>query len=415
MEIIKFLVIIFIIGIIRALFGYAVSALFSAGKAAVTPGGFKDNFNKNFHGMPDLQVRVRDDVLKGDKGEFPIKVVEVMGKFPVTTSVRAALVVSVLDVTSGKGQPVLSLIEKMTENQTTAFQQLTDIGIAKMGYGYENWVRIGAILPDMIETPHKGTRELMVIVRMVEINNPPSIELGFHSSEEGILWMSSAKFDCEIKYPGYKDEEENRIIAHSNIVRLAVKSACVDEVFEESEGQAIKEWMQNIVYAYSESKIEEVKTRLNKAFKEAFEESTGGNKDITNICEAINNLGNNSYKYAAIELCYDVVAADKVIDESEAILINKISELLNLDQDEVEKIKDRKLIDLDTTKEQSAGSLEALLGINQDMSEVEINSHLRKEFKKWNSRLNTLEEGEERENAQKMLDLISNYRNDRAA
>lgn len=415
MEIIKFLVIIFIIGVIRALFSYAISALFSAGKAAVTSGDFKENFNKNFHGMPDPQVRVRDDVIKGEKGEFSLKVVEVMGKFPITTNVRAALVVSVLDITSGDGEPVLSLIESMTEDKTTAFQQLTDIGIAKMGYGYENWVRIGGILPDMIETPHKGKRKLLVIVRMVEVNNMPSINLGFHSGKEGILWMSSAEFNCEIKYPGYRDEEENRIIAHTNIVRLAVKSACVDEVFEESEGQAIKEWMQNIVYGYRDSKIEEVKTRLNEAFKESFEEATSGNKDITNICRAINELGNNGYKYAAIELCYDVVAADKVIDESEAILINKISDLLNLDRNEVEKIKDRKLIDLDTTKDQSAGSLEALLGINSDMSEQEINSHLRKEFQKWNSRLNTLEEGDERDNAQKMLDLISNYRNDRAA
>ena len=40
--------------------------------------------------------------------------------------------------------------------------------------------------------------------------------------------------------------------------------------------------------------------------------------------------------------------------------------------------------------------------------------HLRKEFKKWNDRLNTASEGEERDNAQKMLDLIADARENMA-
>ncbi len=63
----------------------------------------------------------------------------------------------------------------------------------------------------------------------------------------------------------------------------------------------------------------------------------------------------------------------------------------------------------------SSQSLEDLLGITDDMTEGQVNSHLRKEFQKWNSRLNTLPEGEERENAQRMLDLIASVRNNRAA
>ena len=44
------------------------------------------------------------------------------------------------------------------------------------------------------------------------------------------------------------------------------------------------------------------------------------------------------------------------------------------------------------------------------MSREKIKKYLAVEFAKWNNRLNTLVEGQERENAQKMLDLIAEGR-----
>ena len=55
-------------------------------------------------------------------------------------------------------------------------------------------------------------------------------------------------------------------------------------------------------------------------------------------------------------------------------------------------------------------SLENILGIDSSWSSDEVRMHLRKEFQKWNNRINTLPEGSERERAQDMLDSIAEAR-----
>jgi hypothetical protein len=54
--------------------------------------------------------------------------------------------------------------------------------------------------------------------------------------------------------------------------------------------------------------------------------------------------------------------------------------------------------------------VEELLNIDPRWDAGKIKAHLRTEFQKWNNRLTTLPEGDERESAQKMLDAISEAR-----
>jgi len=56
------------------------------------------------------------------------------------------------------------------------------------------------------------------------------------------------------------------------------------------------------------------------------------------------------------------------------------------------------------------GGLDEMLGIDRAWDADKRRRHLRQEFQKWNNRLNALPEGEERENAQRMLDAIAEYR-----
>ena len=55
-------------------------------------------------------------------------------------------------------------------------------------------------------------------------------------------------------------------------------------------------------------------------------------------------------------------------------------------------------------------SREELLGIDPSWSKEEIKEHLLKEFSKYSGRLNTVLEGRQRENAQNMIDKISEAR-----
>ena len=102
------------------------------------------------------------------------------------------------------------------------------------------------------------------------------------------------------------------------------------------------------------------------------------------------------------------MAADGIADPRELKTIRKIADALELDFDEIEKLRDQKLIGLDTSTDQA--SVEDLLGIEKDWTEDRIKKHLRSEFQKWNDRLNTLPEGDNRNNAQRMLNLIADAR-----
>jgi len=122
----------------------------------------------------------------------------------------------------------------------------------------------------------------------------------------------------------------------------------------------------------------------------------------------MNEIGEMPDKIEAIELAYKVMSADGVIDKSEMEVINKVAKALDIDPEELERLRDQELVNISSSS--SGINIEELLDIDSSWSNKEIKAHLAKEFQKWNNRLNTLEEGDERDNAQKMLDYIAEAR-----
>ena len=91
------------------------------------------------------------------------------------------------------------------------------------------------------------------------------------------------------------------------------------------------------------------------------------------------------------------------------VLLNSNKNLEELGvADEIKKIQDHK-ISGDTLLSHRA-SIEELLEIDPDWDTARKKRHLSDEYNIWNNRLNTLPEGGERENAQQMLNLISEAR-----
>ncbi|MDD0854274.1 TerB family tellurite resistance protein [Halobacteriovorax sp. GB3] len=402
--------------LIQLAWRFIVSGVSAAGRTVTGKGNFKDNLNASFFGMEDFQMRLVDQPFEnGEKNNLKVKSIEVKGRFPITSPKNAALVISVLDTTEEESLPVLSVLEDYREPDTAAFQAVVPMGQMKPEFGFPSWTKVGGFLPEFLETAYKGNRKLSVFLRLVDLENPPTIRLGYHGNDQkGLLWIQGQEFQHNMIYAGYREEQENRIKAHCSIIKLGVFAALSDNEFNEEEGLSIKKWMYQTLCFYSDFQFEDMKALFNQTFKEAYSQHQNGQLSVSDICATLNEIDNDSYKYEAVELCYDVVAADKKIETEEASMIRKISETLKLDFKEIEKIKDKRLVGLDSNAIGGA-SVEELLGINESMTPDEINSHLRREFQKWNSRLNTLPEGEERENAQKMLDLIAEARNNRAA
>ena len=98
-----------------------------------------------------------------------------------------------------------------------------------------------------------------------------------------------------------------------------------------------------------------------------------------------------------------------VADSEEMALIRNVARSLDLDMDEIEKMRETVTLDLSVNLTSDVG-LEALVGIEDGWSDDQKKKHLRTEFQKWSNRLNSLSEGEERESAQNMLDNIASLR-----
>lgn len=408
-----FTLILIVIGIsvVRWLISAAFKTVGAAGKAAMGNGSFSENMDLSFKGMGSFETRLTDSNSNEDGSGFPIKEIEGKGLLSLSQTKNVGFITSVIDVTDGGDDPVISVLEGFQEENSVAYQQATNVGRIEPDQGFIKWVRLGVIIPEILEPPYSGSRDLAVIVRMVDMDNIPEITYGFgdHENDPGILWQQSHRFVHLFEEKGYKEASEHRDESLGIALQIGMAVAMSDGVLDDTEGEVLKKWIIKNIAPFSEEKQNTLKQVLNQKLRDSYTESQNGTLSLSNLTMRLNDIGDKTTKYEAIELCFEVMAADGVADEDELKTINKVAEALNLDMNEIVKMRDQEIINLDTNVSEHAG-IEVLLGIDPEWSHEQIKKHLRTEFQKWNNRLNTLSEGEERDNAQLMLNKIAEAR-----
>ena len=154
--------------------------------------------------------------------------------------------------------------------------------------------------------------------------------------------------------------------------------------------------------AFSDAKQKKLKKMFNEALKEGFQLASDGNLSLSELVERLSEIGEKKTKYDAVELCLDVMAADGVADAEEMNVIRNVAKALDLDMDEIEKMRQNVTLNLSVELTSEEG-LESLVGIEASWSDEQKRKHLRAEFQKWSNRLNALSEGEDRDAAQSMV------------
>ena len=160
-----------------------VKSFFSAAVASATnkDASFSDHFKANLtEDMGQFQIRVVEDEFDQHK----VWSIQAKGYFPIEVQRDMGFVISVLDVTDDETKPVFSILEDYQEHNSIAFQNIIPIKGAQPGYGYISWTKVGGVIPDFLQAAMSGERKLLVIFRIVDLNNPPSIHLGFHSEND---------------------------------------------------------------------------------------------------------------------------------------------------------------------------------------------------------------------------------------
>jgi hypothetical protein len=123
----------------------------------------------------------------------------------------------------------------------------------------------------------------------------------------------------------------------------------------------------------------------------------------------INEHAGKPEKYACMELCLDIMAADGVADKEEMDMLTNVCNSLGLNMQSFQEMKDKRMINV---KHASFDSKDVWgkLDIDENMPANDKKRLLNTLYMKWNSRAESLEDGGEREKAQAMLDLIAQAR-----
>ena len=361
--------------------------------------------------MGSFRIRLQETKLGENKdGPFAITI-EGRGLIPVLSRTRLGFSTSVFDATDGEWEPVFSSVSDFQESETSAYQCLDEGPSVDYNEGFIDWARLGVVIPELLTPPYGGKRNLIFLFRIVDFDNMPVINMGFHTEAEhpGFIWAEKKEYDYNFEGKGWLEEAKSRDEVRALGIKLAVSVALADGTLDESEGYVIKDWISNILDRYDGEMRSDLKKIYNNSLKEAFSQAKSGELSLSETIDEINEIASASHKYEAIQLCLDVMAADGEADQSELELINNISDQLNLDLKEIESLRDETLIGIGTSVGDKTG-VEELLGIDKEWEKDKILKHLSEEFNKWNSRLNSLEEGEDRNTAQEMINKIAKAR-----
>ena len=138
-------------------------------------------------GLGSLEIRVISKQLDDISGY----VVECKGLMPVYTKKVIGFVTSIVcKDEEGEYAPVLSMYEQTQEDLTSSFQHTLEIGPVDGPGGYKDWTGISVIIPDMIQPAYGGEQTLGIVVRLVDMNDMPSIILGYCDRSD-VIWTDS--------------------------------------------------------------------------------------------------------------------------------------------------------------------------------------------------------------------------------
>tara|TARA_B100000131_G_C17895737_1_gene524276 strand:+ start:39 stop:614 length:576 start_codon:yes stop_codon:yes gene_type:complete len=184
---------------------------------------------------------------------------------------------------------------------------------------------------------------------------------------------------------------ELTLIIHKRFVELALLLANSDGELQKIEEEEINKHIPEEI-SLSEN---------NKIIKESKENLNNNKLSYSSSIKELNELCNKAEKISVITNLFKIIAVDGVVVNEEIDLLKNISNALLIENSLFDSIKEKLLLNV------SVESFSNLLVDNQ-LSEKDLKIELKKEFTKWNNRLNTLPPGIERDNAQTIINNITN-------
>lgn len=410
------IIIVIFIGVGRV-FGWLSGGAKAVYKSATDGSNIADNLKEEFYQMGPLEVRTekaREPL--GDK-EYDVERIELRGFINQTeTPHNLQCVISLFDITHEKGEkkkfdkPILTNVNELMEPDSRAFQLKLSLGNVGAMNGYTKWVPIQRIFPDSLVGAKRGKRKIRGIVRLIPDTDEDlrSIYAGLQDSDRLNTAFAGFEFEAKLNEVGYDELKENFFKIRSYFVQFAVLMAFSDGELDASEGNIIKKWIANQVdIETDEERKTKLKTILNETLKKAYANAKAGKIVMEKLINEFKKVTTEGNSLAMLEFLFEVIGADGKIDDAEMKTVNSIANKLGVSVDTIKSMTDKTFLDIGDQGMDQGESAENILGITDDMSKDEIKKLLNKQFRQWNGRIQSLEDGDEKDKAQVMLNIIA--------
>ena len=308
--------------------------------------------------------------------------------------------------------PFISNYTGTDESETSiVFKQNINFGFMEAGMYFPDWVKLANVVIEGIEHPIKGKRKVNFTIYYFDEKYPVIFENGFIiNGKNNLLHISESNKTFTFDEPGYEDKANNKFDSKPLMVEIAMNMAMSDGKLDVKEGNTIKSWIKKELNTVNDNHHDTLKNKLNKSLESSYKKlSSGGSVD--SAIEKFANLSDNNTKHQLIKLCLEVLTADGIADELELKNLENLCDRISIDYDDIKAIKDKALVEIITNKSSvNSATDESLVGMNSNLSNEEALKFIKKEYRTWNGRLNSLESGNKRDNAQKMLDALARLR-----
>lgn len=357
----------------------------------------------------NLYLKISKDTVK--KEGYTFYNVEAEGRLPNNYAMNLVGALYLYD--DETALPFLSNFNATNESRNSrVFRRNIDFGFQEAGLFYPKFSNIANYAFEGIQPPHKGSRSVRITAYFFDAANPVIFNNGgIIQGKENLLHISEIRKTLTYTEPGYRDEINNAYNCKPLMVEIALQMAMSDGSFDESEGNVIKNWIKQEIKFTIDSKKDDLKKQLNKALESSYKKILA-NGVTDSAMRKFKKIASKSIKYKLIELCLEVLSADGVATEEELETLETITKQMGLNYDEVQKLKDKTLVKIVTKPSSTTKSAtdESIVGLKKNLSNEDAIKFIKKEYRKWNGRLNTLKPGNERDNAQRLLDTLARLR-----
>tara|TARA_B100002051_G_scaffold272604_1_gene309667 strand:- start:1303 stop:2415 length:1113 start_codon:yes stop_codon:yes gene_type:complete len=294
-------------------------------------------FIEEFEGYKDFDKRAnskKDTVKVAVPEKFTIKIIKknldyssanyatpsinikAIGKLP-KSGIHIGSFVSVLDLTNGKEENIISSLDSQQEEDTSCYLNKTDLGFHHEEAFFDEYKTIGKIVPEFMTFNNDILkRKLKLTIRLFDWSNPPIIKNNkVTKNKESIFWSANRQTTINIPKPEPIEEKDK---AREFAIKLGVAVAMADGNLCKSEGETINKWITKMIAPFEGNpKRHKLKTMYNKVFKDSFELANKGKLDFEPIANKLQEIDIYTSKIEALELSYRIMGADGVIDANE--------------------------------------------------------------------------------------------------